>query len=88
MNKAAQAKAEARRADIVEALDSLSATELLSLYRAIQQVRQGDKAAVQRLTDQIRQETEELEQALLSGYRPDEFKQLLTEGLKANGGEA
>lgn len=87
MNKAEKAKAEARRAAIVEALDSISAIDLLRLHEALQAVRQGNRTAIKDLTDRIRQETEELERALLAGYRPEEFKQMLAEGLEVTGGD-
>ena len=87
MSRQDKARAQARKAEIIAALDSLNATELLTVCQTIERVKQDDKPAVHQITARIKADADELEQMLMEGFTPGQFDQLITEGLKANGGE-
>lgn len=88
MKTTPDSQAEARRAELIGILSSLGDTNLLRLYNAAQGVLQGDKAAVTRLGNQVREESAALEEMLLNGRTPEQFQEAVINDVNNQGGES
>ncbi len=68
---------EERSQYIRDNLHLLNSEGLRELVDAMKAVKAGDKQAIRRLADKLKEETEQLEQALLAGRTPEELQKAL-----------
>ncbi len=77
---------EERSQYIRDNLHLLNSEGLRELVDAMKAVKAGDKQAIRRLADKLKEETEQLEQALLAGLTPEELQKTLVHDMNDQGG--
>lgn len=79
---------EERSQYIRDNLHLFNSEDFRELVDAMKAVKAGDKQAIRRLADKLKEETEQLEQALLAGRTPEQMGAALENDLDTEGAQS